>query len=101
MVANMSPSVVAPKLHVGRRQLRRHIRQNVLRCRAPVASWVSARHRSRSSEPREHFVIEASHGSFPVAGEGEDEEAYPLADAVGGGAGVGISVPVPYLLTGW
>ena len=45
---------------------------------------VPARERARQPEPREHAVLEAGHGADPVAGEGEDEEADPVADAVGG-----------------
>src|SRR5688572_4807129 len=39
------------------------------------------RERSRQPEPREHVAIEAGHRADPVAGEGEDEEAGPVADA--------------------
>ena len=40
--------------------------------------------RSRQPEPWEHAVVEASHGADPIAGESEDEEAGPMADACGG-----------------
>ena len=39
--------------------------------------------RPRQPEPREHAALEAGHGADPVAGEGEDQEAGPVADAVG------------------
>src|ERR1700680_1422912 len=49
----------------------------------------SARQRSRQPEPWEHVVVEASQGADLFAGEGEDEQAGPVADAAGGGAKVG------------
>src|ERR1700732_3753192 len=49
---------------------------------------LSARERSREPEPWERAVLEAGHGADPVAGEGEDVEAGPVADA-GRGAQVG------------
>src|SRR6266851_782182 len=57
-----------------------------LRCRAhpPLGSWLSARERSRQPEPWEHAVFEAGHGGDPVAGEGKDVDADPVADAVEG-----------------
>jgi hypothetical protein len=39
-------------------------------------------------EPWEHAVLEAGHGADPVAGEGEDDEAGPMADTAGGRAQV-------------
>ena len=37
----------------------------------------------RKPEPWVHVVLEASHGADPVAGEGEDEHAGAVADAIG------------------
>jgi hypothetical protein len=51
-------------------------------------NWLSARERSRQPKPWEHGVLKAGHGADPVAGEGEDVEADPVADA-GRGAEVG------------
>src|SRR6266508_3342662 len=53
-----------------------------------LGSCLSARKRSRQPEPWEHAVVEAGDGADPVAREGEDEEAGPVADA-GRGAEVG------------
>src|ERR1700739_3242196 len=39
--------------------------------------------RMRKPEPWVHVVLEASHGADPVAGEGEDEHAGAVADAIG------------------
>jgi hypothetical protein len=50
---------------------------------------LSVRERSGKPEPWEHGVVEAGHGANPVAGEGEDEQAGPVADAAGAGAKVG------------
>src|SRR5205807_2311341 len=48
----------------------------------PLGSWLPGRERSPQPEPWEHAVLEAGHGADPVAGEGEDVEANPMADAV-------------------
>src|SRR5437870_7129263 len=39
------------------------------------------RQRSRQLEPWEHAVLEAGHGADPVASNGEDVQASPVADA--------------------
>jgi hypothetical protein len=49
-----------------------------------LGSCLSARKRSRQPEPWEHAVLEARDGADPVAREGEDEEAGPVADACRG-----------------
>jgi hypothetical protein len=49
---------------------------------------VSARQRSRYSEPWKHAVLEAGHGADPITGEAQNIEPDPVADA-GGGAQVG------------
>src|SRR4029453_5865805 len=46
--------------------------------------WLSALERSRQPEPWEQAVVEAGHGADPVAAEGEDDEADPVADAARG-----------------
>src|SRR6266542_1909001 len=51
-------------------------------------SCLSARERSRQPEPWEHALVEAGDRADPVAGEGEDVEAGPVADAAGGGPNV-------------
>src|SRR5215831_1968822 len=63
--------------------LHRQISPCAFRCRAhpPLGSWLSARERSRQPEPWEHAVLEAGHGTNPVAGQGEDVQADPCAHA--------------------
>ncbi len=48
----------------------------------------SAGERQRQPKPREHAVVEASHGADPITSEGEDKEAGPVAGA-GRGSNVG------------
>src|SRR5512132_2229756 len=55
---------------------------------SPLGSYLSAGKRSRQPEPWKHAVVEAGDGADPVAREGEDEQAGPVADA-GRGAEVG------------
>src|SRR5215831_20934884 len=45
---------------------------------------LSVRERSRQPEPWEHAVVEAGEGADPVAAEGENVEADPVADAAPG-----------------
>jgi hypothetical protein len=55
----------------------------IVRFSLPYAdrNWLLARERSRQPEPWEHGVLEAGHGADPVAGEGEDVQADPVAEA--------------------
>src|SRR5262249_15505772 len=55
---------------------------------ASLTGRSSVRERLRQPEPWEHAVVEARHGADPIAREGEDEEAGPVADAAGGSAKV-------------
>src|SRR5215469_10418329 len=47
----------------------------------PPQCWLSARERSRQPEPRQHAVVEAGHGAYPIAGKGEHVEAGRVADS--------------------
>jgi hypothetical protein len=48
------------------------------------ALHLPAPERSRQPEPWEHTVLETGQGTDQIPGEGEDVEAHPVADAVGG-----------------
>lgn len=58
-------------------------------CDGRPSAESSVRQRLRQPEPWKHAVVEAGHDANPIASEGQDDEARPLADAAGGGTKVG------------